>query len=169
MDLVPEDGTGRSDANTLVDLEFADDYFSGHPFYGDAWAALLPETRKKVLSAGSFALSSAYVWRGVILRSEQIFAWPRVGVVDLEGRIIASDSVPLRVKQAVCETAFHLSRGDPFVSSSTESLESLKIDVIELKFSGSTSVRAVPPASHNLLRGLGEYVFGRRSGKVLVG
>ena len=169
MVLIPGDGTGLSDSNSYADVTEADDYFATHPFYADNWAALGTPDKERLLIAASASLDSLMNWRGYILNTTQAMGWPRIGVIDDEGRVVSNSIVPLRVKQAMLELAFHLSRGDPYAPSASAGLDSLKIDVIELNFAGSITVTPVPAPTLLLLRGLGDYAYGGRVRKVLVG
>lgn len=167
--LVLEDGTGLSNSNTYASLVEADAYFSSHPYYADAWDNLGTPDREANLILATSSLDALITWEGYINSSTQALDWPRTGVVDNEGRIIASDIVPKGVKVATMEMAMFSSRGDPYAPSSSTGLESLKIDVIELKFTGSTSITPVPAAALLALNGLGAYTYGSRIRKVLVG
>lgn len=169
MPLIPEDGTGLSTANSYASLLEANDYFATHPYYSDNWAALGDPEKEAFLISASVALDSLVTWRGRILSSAQALGWPRVGVVDDENRLYASNFVPQRVKNAMFELAMHLSRGDPYAASSSAGIEKLKIDVIELQFAGSVSVTPVPAATLLLLKGLAEYALSSRVRRVLVG
>jgi hypothetical protein len=169
MPLILEDGTGLPGANSYASVEEADLYFLTHPYYSDNWDALGDPDRERLLVAASSQLDALINWRGSIRYSNQALGWPRVGVVDDEGRVIPTDIVPQRVKTAVFELAFSLSRGDQYAPSSSSSLERLKIDVIELQFAGSTTITPVPAPALLALRGLGEYAFSSRVRRVLVG
>ena len=167
MPLIVEDGSGLSDSNSYVTVSEADDYFLNHPYYADNWSGLT--NKESFLEAASAQLDALVVWKGFLVYGTQAMGWPRNGVIDDEGRIIPADVVPDRVKKAVFELAFHLSRGDPYAASSSEGIDRLKIDVIELQFSGSTTTRPVPAATLLYLKGLVESTFGSRVRKVLVG
>jgi hypothetical protein len=169
MPIILETGAGLANANSYASVAEADAYFATHPFYADNWDDLGEPEKEHLLIAASAQLDSLITWRGYIYSSTQALGWPRSAVVDDEGRLVHNASVPSRVKQAVFELAFHLSRGDPYAVSSSAGIDRLKIDVIELEFSGSTKITAVPAAALTALRGLGDYAFGSRVKKVLVG
>jgi hypothetical protein len=169
MPIIVEDGSGLDTATSYVSVAEADAYFLNHPYYSDNWDAISPKAKENFLSFASTQLDSLINWRGVIMYPTQSLAWPRFGVVDDEGRLIPADSVPQRVKNAVFELALQMSRGDQFAISTGAELEKLKIDVIELQFAGSKTITPVPAATLLLLKGLGDYAFGMRVRKVLVG
>lgn len=169
IDFVVETGVGLPDATSYASMEEANDYFGVHPFHSDNWLDLGEPDKERLLMAASAQLDALITWRGWVASASQALGWPRVRVVDDEGRMINSDIVPRRVRQAMFELAFFLSRGDPYAASSSAGLERLKIDVIELQFSESMSITPVPAAALTLLRGLGAYAFGTRLRRVLVG
>lgn len=171
MPLIPETGLIVAGANSYVDLAYADAYFENHPFFSDAWSELTSPQKEGLLIYATRQLDLMFNWVGEPVRAnEQTLGWPRTVYSGLtHPYIIANNVVPDRVKQAVCELAFHLSRGDPFAASSSEGLESLRVDVIELQFSGSTAAKPLPAPALVLLRGLGDYAFGGRMRKVVVG
>lgn len=171
--LVQEDGSGLANSNSYVSLAEADEYFSGHPFYADAWALLASGERTLLLVAATRSLDVEYVWRGKRASTTQALEWPRSAVVDQYDTLLASDEIPLRLRQATCEQAYYLTKGDKSAEAIDDpGLDKLKIDVIELDFAKSirtTRVNAVPTAVRALLRGLGDYAAGSRVRRVVVG
>lgn len=167
--MIVEDGTGKAGATSYVSLAEADAYFQNHPYYADAWEELGEPDKERYLVSATMSLDTMMRWLGVIRSPMQALGWPRSGVVDHEGRTISNTAVPKRVKDATCELAFHHSKGDPFAPQSSQGLEALKIDVIELQFSQSSAPAPVPAAALALVTSLGAYAFGSRIRKVLVG
>lgn len=170
MALIVEDGSGVVGANSYISLADADIYFETHPFYADAWNELDDAKKQNLLIAGSQQLDTLFNWYGFRTYNEQQLSWPRQRVWFHSHRTyIASNIIPKQVKQATCEMAYFMSKGDVFAPSSSAGLDSLKIDVIELNFSNSTHRAPVAPAALTLLNGLGDYAFGGRVRKVVVG
>lgn len=169
--LVLETGAGVPGANSYVSLEYADEYFTTHPFYSDAWQSIFDsERRKALLIAGSRQLDVQFLWRGTQVTTTQGLQWPRYGAYDDYGTYISQNVIPERLMQAACEMAYYLTKGD--VGQNTQAaqgLDRLKIDVIELEFSGNTSQPVVSNAIISLLRGLGDFASGIRVRRVLVG
>jgi len=170
MRIIVEDGTGVVGANSYSSLEYADNYFSTHEFHSDEWEDTDILTRQSLLVSGTRSLDLMFDWEGFPLYLEQNLGFPRQRIWSSSYRVWLNPLIiPSRLKDATCEMAMYLKKGDPFKPAESEGLESLKIDVIELKFSNSSSKTPVPQAVLPLLRGLGEYIYGKRSGKVLVG
>lgn len=171
--LVAETGAGLSNANSYAGVTFADEYFANHPFYADAWDETDPYTKVSLLISATTMLDIQYLWHGVRKTTTQSLEWPRYRARDQYDTLIADDIVPLRVKQACCEQAYFLTKGDrAYDAQASTGLDKLKIDVIELDFSSSPSLGRTQPVSsavRGLLRGLGDYVNGMRVRKVIVG
>jgi hypothetical protein len=175
--LIVETGAGLPDSNSYATLAEADAYFLNHPYYADNWSDLGIPDRERYLVSATFQLDAYITWDGYIASTSQALDWPRTGVVDEEGRIVASDVVPKQVKVATYEMAVFSSQGDPYAPSSSAGLDRLKIDVIELEFTsggsgggaGGGSIATIPARALLALKGLGEYAYGSNVRKVLVG
>ena len=169
MPFIPETGEGLPDSTSYASVEEADAYFAHHPYYADNWSDLGVPDRERYLMLGTGQLEAFIIWEGTIANQAQALGWPRVGVTDDEGRIIPSNIVPKQVKIATFEMAIFGTKGDPYAPSSSQGLDRLKIDVIELEFSSSQTVTLVPALALLALRGLGEYAYGSNVRKVIVG
>lgn len=172
---IPETGAGVPYANSYVSLEYADDYFAGHPFYADRWTDMEVVRKQHLLAAASAQLDVLYDWQGLRSTPTQGLAWPRTGVYDTYGAYVSPYDVPDRLRRAVCEQAIQLSRGDPAeTAADTTGIGRIKIDVIELDFTEggpppTSKAPSAAPAAAQLLRGLGVYANGLRVRRVLVG
>lgn len=168
--LILEDGSGLANSNSYVDLEYADAYFSIHPFYADAWANMTDEdVRENLLIASTSFLDSYFDFTGYRATATQALEWPRVYAVDRDDIYVTNYTIPDRLRKAVCEQAYMLSRGDPNAPQSGLGLTELKIDVIDLKFDKNVRPLMVNNNVIALLRGLAEFAFARRIRKVIVG
>ncbi len=172
--VVVETGAGLANANSYVSLAYADTYFAGHPFYADAWELLDQSTREAYIIYATLQLDNEFIWRGRRATGTQALDWPRTGVYDLYDLAIAENSLPLRLMQATCEQAYYLTKGDRSAETQTSGeIDKLKIDVIELDFSSSSSTsfstQPVGSTVRGLLRGLGDYASGMRVRRVVVG
>jgi hypothetical protein len=168
--LVPETGAGLPTANSYVTLEYADLYFESHPYNADAWANITDEDRREaLLIAATTFIDTYFDWKGYRLSESQGLDWPRVYVYDGEGVLNASSVIPEKLKRAVCEQAFMMSKGDPSLPPTGAGLTSLRLDVIQLDFDKGARPALVNAYVVGLLRDLGEYTFARRIRKVIVG
>lgn len=112
MAFVAEDGTGKSDANSLCSVADADAYFAN--VSNAAWAALLTADKEAALVQATRYVELVYGDRFLNRRNslEQALTWPRCYMKDRDGFAIGSDVVPQSVKDAVCELALLAAGGE---------------------------------------------------------
>lgn len=110
---IVEDGTGLENANAYVDTAYVDSYNDDHSEVA-AWTVLLTAAKEKHVRLATQYLDATYLneWAGVRLRPEQRLAWPRFSVIDDDGFLVESDSVPWQVEQATAEMAIRSASGD---------------------------------------------------------
>lgn len=103
--LIAEDGTGRSDANSLIDLAFAKAYWDEH---GVSYSTYTDDQLIAALIRASAFLANAYLWQGIkINQRAQTMPFPRSGVFDREGWSVLQNEIPREVKAACCEIAVY--------------------------------------------------------------
>lgn len=103
MVLVVEDGTGRSDADSLISLAFVDGYHAD--LGGAAWTGTDADKETAIRRASAF-LDASFGWKGWKINGrDQAMAWPRSGVVDEDGYAVPQDAVPDEVQKACSEVA----------------------------------------------------------------
>lgn len=133
MSIVVEDGTGKSDSETLISVADADTYFLDR---GDTvWSAISTEEEKEhLLRKASDYILGTYGprWSGSRLSSTQALDWPRVGVIS-NGFLVESDVVPTLVENASAELALQSSIS-PLLANTEKSIKSEKIGPIETEF-----------------------------------
>lgn len=101
MALIVEDGTGVAGANGYITVAELDDYWSCRNV---TLSQTVPEKEAAIIIATQYVdLNNS--WKGSIVFGDQPLDWPRVGVVDDEGRPIASMTIPNQLKNAVAEYA----------------------------------------------------------------
>jgi len=167
---VVETGANIPEANSLVSVEYADDYFSVHPFYADNWDDLLLEKKQNLLIFATAQICGMVRWGGLPAYAAQSLPWPRAGVPTPDGFYYASSVIPDALKRAVCEQAYYLSTPDanPDGTDPAAGIEELGVDVIKIKFGPSSKRQPVPQAVARLLQGLGAAPFGSRVRRVQV-
>ena len=117
MAFVVEDGTGLADATSYASVDYASAFHFDHGTL-EMWASIVDD--EAALTNGTVALDGMFAWSGTILRDgsdgnpAQALDWPRVGVVDREGRVIASDAVPKAIADATCLMALYTKRQQLF-------------------------------------------------------
>lgn len=107
MAFIVEDGTGVTGANSYVTLQYLYDYLTsrGLPGYdpsGEDPGGQTEIEQGKIVIATTY-VDSKYNWPGTRKSRTQGLQWPRENATDRDGLDISDDSVPIEVKNAVCE------------------------------------------------------------------
>jgi len=133
--LIPEDGTGLSNANTYVSLSYANSYFSRQQ--NAKWMDLDAQVKEMHLINAAIYMDQRYglLYKGQLLTQTQRMLFPRTTFTDNYGRLVESGVIPDSLKDAQCEMALldvdGLARVDPDLGTSNLKRKKDKIDVIE--------------------------------------
>jgi hypothetical protein len=105
--LIVEDGSMPVGANSYVDAAYSDQYFRFTGRYFADWEVLEEEVKNILLYRAMIWLEEQYIgkWRGYIVKESQYTSFPRIGLYDMEGRLVSSSIIPSAVKNAQCEVA----------------------------------------------------------------
>lgn len=150
-----ETGVGDPDANSYVDVVYADDYIYANFYAASTWDALDEETKQRFLVRASKYLDTMVDWNGEKSVPESGLRWPRSGVYDADGLAIPDDVIPQQLMDATCELASILQADDWTQTSSTRGMKEIQVDVIELKFDASFERGSMPNIVVDMLDGLG--------------
>ena len=157
-----EDGSGFTDSNAYCTVAFADDYLSiKSTSFLTTWNGLTTEQKQNAIMWGSRVLDQRARWQGVRSNLDQAMTWPRTGVYDRDGILIAPDEIPLQIKQATVELAFHLVTEDVDPSApgagSAGGIKRLKAAVLEIEYQDNAVITPnyYPIGLNNLLYPLG--------------
>jgi len=160
---VVEDGSADSDATSYVTVEYADDYVEANIHASAEWLALEEETKQRLLVRSSKYLDRVIKWEGERVDGESGLRWPRSGVYDSDNFLIADDSIPAQLKDAVSEMAAYLMNDDWTDQDANRGLKEAKLDVLQVKFDTDKTERgSVPTYIVAMLDGLGLVSNGRR-------
>lgn len=159
---VVETGDGDPDATSYVSIQFADDYIDANSFASADWLALSDENKQRLLIRASKYLDNIVQWDGEKVDEDSGLRWPRSGVYDRDGFLIAEDDIPQALKEAVAEMANYLRTSDWTAPSDTAGLREVQVDVIDIKFDSNFKRGNVPPIIAQILEGLGTINTGRR-------
>jgi hypothetical protein len=152
--MVVETGEIIENADSYVDIDFADNYFSSRG--ESSWTGLSTENKEYALIKGTDFVDSSFDWYGKKSTSEQCLNFPRLNLFDKDGYEI--NGIPSRLKKAVCIAALMISQGtDLFqVHESNGVLASESIGSVS--FSYNNSLRETDKTLYDsinlLLRGL---------------
>lgn len=166
MALTPEDGTGKSDADSYISQAAATTYFAAHGAPA-AWTALSSDAKDAALRYATVTLDGTFDFsaNGTVVSSSQALAWPRYGASDEEGRYVDGASVPARIKDATCELALsHLTSALNATVSRGGAVRREKVGPLEVEYEPGAQTDASVLIVGRLVRGLGV----RRGGTVEV-
>lgn len=97
IDLVVEDGSGVEDANTYVDVETADEFFTNRN--ESAWTGSADQKAAALIKAAQY-LQTVSTYKGVKAEAGQALKWPRDGVYDEDGYAVDITTIPQGVINA---------------------------------------------------------------------
>jgi hypothetical protein len=157
---VVEDGTGIITANSYVSVTDASDILTTNIHAGPEWDALDTASKERLLAWASRYLDDRVTWRGYRVSETSGLRWPRSGVIDRDGILISSTTIPRQLKVATAEMARYLIETDRSVEQGQDALTRLKADVIELEFAEGYRLPKVPEHMQYLLSGLGSVSGG---------
>ncbi len=142
-------------ANSYCTIAEADTYHETH-LYADDWNDADDTQRCQALQMATRLLDTWFDWAGSPVGSTQALLWPRVGTVGPNGYALASDVVPVLIKNATAELARQLIASNRTADSETETqgLKSLTAGPVSLTF-GAVSAKPIPDAVMALCSWLG--------------
>jgi hypothetical protein len=173
MAFIVEDGTGVPNSNALINLVFANEYFSdtGVP----AWAALDDAAKQTAIVRATNFLCSAYRWSGTRLNGRtQALAWPRAGVSDFEGNSLPASPLPLELRKACAEIALQEATNPGSMSPAvipSAAVKREKVGELEVEYlNAQTSVDAARPVLLSVRDLIGQFLASdSSSGSVMFG
>lgn len=143
-------------ADTYGTLVEADAYFDARE--SADWGAS-DSVKELALRKAATYLDNVYRgrWKGVKATSTQALAWPRAGVVDVEGYGIASNVVPQAIKRAQFEAAKLIAGGTELEATVGRTVSKEKIGPMEVTYAGGAALVDQYPQITNCL---GDLVTG---------
>jgi hypothetical protein len=134
--MIVEDGTGKSDANSYVSVDYADAYFAARNVV--EWSLISTPTKQANLIQGTDYSEATYgqSFKGQKATATQALAWPRKYVV-IDGFDVASNHIPPILMNAVCELALKVQDG-PLVEDQKQRVAKKKVDVLEVTYADNS-------------------------------
>lgn len=168
IELVVETGNCLDNANSYVDLDFADKYNAERA--RTSWSALDDEQKKRLLILGTDYIDHYYKWHGYKSTSRQALSFPRVRLIDADGFIV--NGIPLNLKKAVVEAAYLNISNETLYETKSENgnIKREKLDVIETEYfekKNTVDYSSIYTILNSLLNGL--YITGYEQTTVNVG
>lgn len=154
--MIVEDGTGRVDANSYVDIAYADDYFSTRGY--TKWEDCTTAQKEMYLVKATDYINFAFKYHGVKATETQALNFPRKKLIDRDGYEVKG--IPSCLKMAVCECVQVLVSGtDLFqTESSNGAVTSEKIGDLSFTYDVAQKIKdsSLYQSINSRLRGLYE-------------
>jgi hypothetical protein len=132
---------GSATADSYISATDAEAY---HTDRGNtAWLDVGPDAQEAALRRATAWLDGRYRWVGTLASTAQALGWPRVGAWDAEGREVASNVVPLRIRQATAEAALYALTADLLAPQRGAAVKRRKVGPIETEYFGTGSTGRV--------------------------
>jgi hypothetical protein len=153
LNIIPGDAASDSYGSVAE----SDAYFA-IGFKKQTWQQNDLATKEALLKESTRLLDQFFKWSGSLdLSSTQALRWPRKYVLDIDGRTISSTTIPIIVKNAMFEMAFHISQGSGF-DISENVLDQIRVGPIKLDFSKTSKAPAFPKIVTDMLLPLGSQI-----------
>jgi len=156
MALIIDATIGADTSNSYVTEAEALAYFESRP--NNTWAALAEEVKKACLIHAGRLNDRLVSYSGSIVNTDprQARSFPRSGVYDTEGIIIASTVIPQGIQDAQCEQALYLSIVDADKTTNAKYLEAkVGKGAVAVKFNTIYSVQKLSQSAIDLLGDFG--------------
>lgn len=153
MAFIVEDGSGKPDSNSYVDLDYAHTYFRDRG-QSVVWECLSAEEKQGVLIRATDYIEAEYTWEGCATDLDQSLGWPRIDAYDHNRNFIDSDGIPARLKEAVCVLALELANRVNINAPVDRVTKREKAGPVEVEYMDGAASRRVYPQVDGLLRGL---------------
>lgn len=135
--------------DTYVSLASADTYFENR-LYSDEWTAASDEDKEFALKQAT-KMIDRFSFIGAITSLGQILSWPRIGVVDKEGRVVGQSTVPTEILDAACELAFAIIKKDYVSDSDQAGIREIEAGSVRIRWEGSATIRRLPTVVREIL------------------
>ena len=100
MAIIVENGTIVSGANSYITVSGVDNYCSAMG-YTD-WATTT-SGNKEITLLKAMRYIDGLKWKGIKYTQDQYTSWPRDEVYDIDDRLVAYNTIPIKVIESVCE------------------------------------------------------------------
>ena len=137
---------GASTATSFLSVARADEIASERAFSTNWTSISSTATKQAILSTISRLLSLKPEWLGVASYPAQSLAFPRTGLIRVNGSEIDPTTIPLEVELATFEWALAMSVSDTSLplSQSVQGLTKLKAGPVELSFREEIEFKPIP-------------------------
>lgn len=151
MAIVVEDGSMPAGANAYASVATVDAWATERG-RNAAWLALSTAAKEAAIVQATDYLNGLR-WFGKKV-AQRVMAWPRVGVLDIDGWPYGSDEVPDVVVYVCCYLAGEIAAGDDLLASQDRAMASVAVGSIRVEYEKGSSAAKYYPAVSAMLRGL---------------
>lgn len=160
MALIVEDGTGLSTADSYISLADTESYMSILPDT-TAWDALSDPDKEDYIKWATRTLDAKSTYNGTKVYETASLRWPRSGVKDKDGYLVADDIVPLPISDSTAELVrMLLTQADLTSENSVDYLKKVVADVVEVEYQNNTSQSKVTEYINAIMSPLGWFNTG---------
>ena len=140
---IVETGAGLVDATAYCDVAWGDDFHASH-LYASVWTDMTTSEKQSALVWATRLLDEQVEWAGWKTTQEQALRWPRSGAPDREssaslsmayydyGVTLASNIIPVWLKNATAELARTLKASDRTADLSTVGYSEITVDKLNV-------------------------------------
>lgn len=176
LTLVKETGAGLTNANSYANAADGDSYHDGH-LYATAWTGATTGKKESALVMATRFIDACYQFNGYKASNDQALQWPRASCTDPDraqsgmdllqsgrGPFFDSDSVPARLRDAVCEYARELIKSDSTDAPVGQGIAQTSVSgATYVQYDKSDRQPVVPRSVQLMLAKLGTYLDGKSS------
>jgi len=107
----------------------------------------------RISKDGTKYFYTSRAWTGAPATTTQALAWPRIGMYDLNGNLIASTVIPQMLKNAECELAGQLNAADTTLDNPiiVGGITSVKAGSVAVTFKEDIAAQVLPMTVLNLM------------------
>jgi len=166
IELIKEDGSIVSDANSYADLDDANTYFSTR-LNSTSFVSETDDNKAIALIQATRAIDNYLTHKGYKVLDDQSLEYPRIGYRDLNQNVNQYNYIfpALKLKEATCELAIYMLDDDRLVSDSMNGIKSIKVaGSIEIQTTDKTEDLIIP---NHVFRILSKYAT-KKSGSGII-
>lgn len=159
---------GGASANSYATLAEADAYHAMR-MHATGWTEKSDSEQTVALQMATRLLDQWFEWHGYVASTTQALLWPRSGAYGASGYVLASDTIPIAIRDATAELAMHLLAAEtdrtlePDVE--IEGIKSLTAGPVDVEFTGNVRTVTIPESVRMFLHPYG-VIRGRSGGSV---
>jgi len=129
VNFVVEDGTGKVNSTSYIDIDFANDYSLA---FGDEFNQLSDDVKKVALNKATRDIDNYFDFFGRKTKKEQNLQFPRINCLDSKfNEYLESDEIPIDLKKATADLAVNIALdGIQVFKNAEQPLKTEKIDVL---------------------------------------